>query len=46
MSYTKLDTSIPKLQNQVKNMKADLRKISAKVRVGRGLAPQNKPNVC
>ena len=46
MSYTKLDISIPKSWNQLKNVKAEWRKISAKVRVGSGLASQNKPNVC
>ena len=41
--YTKLDTPTQKLHNQLKNIKAEWRKISGKVRVDSGLAPQNEP---
>ena len=36
-------TSLPKLRNQLKNMKTEGKKIGEKSRVDSGLAPQNEP---
>ena len=36
-------TSLPKLRNQLKNMKTEGKKIGEKSRADSGLAPQNEP---